>query len=187
MRLIGILFCFIATSTCAQQERAAHVFLGMPVGLNGAGGNTLSPKPGFALGLDYWFFNENRNTWSLGATYSFFTRKNEQVKETFEYLTLRAMPLVWHINKKKTWYIEAGVFGNYLFHQELQESGSVVNNTKILQRTYLGPSVGIGARLGSEGRTRILVGIRDDFGALGLGKGTPLNFNTITLFAGLEI
>lgn len=97
------------------------------------------------------------------------------------------MPFVWQLDKKKQWYFEGGIFGNYLLHQEFQVGGSVVNSTKLIGRTYLGPSCGFGVRLGDEGRSRILLGIRDEFGILGFGKGSTLKFNTITLFAGLEI
>jgi len=72
-------------------------------------------------------------------------------------------------------------------NQEFQVGGSVVNETKSIQRTYFGPSCGFGVRLGEEGKSRIIMGLRDGFGLLGVGKGIPLKFNTITLFAGLEI
>jgi len=159
----------------------------MPIGTLGEGGEGLKATPGFAIGLGYWFTNSKGNAWSLGAAFGSFKRKNETQKETFEYLTLRGMPFVWQLDKKKHWYFEAGIFGNYLLHQEFQDNGSVMNSTKLIQRTYLGPSCGFGVRLGEEGRSRILLGIRDDFGLLGFGKGSPLKFNTITLFAGLEI
>ncbi len=186
MNRLTLLFFFFTTSLVAQ-ERAAHIFLGMPIGTLGERGKELKPKPGFSIGLEYWFINSKGNAWSLGVAFSHFKRKNETEKETFEYITLRAMPLVWQLDKKKKWYFEAGVFGNYLMHQEFQVGGSVVNETKFIQRTYLGPSCGFGVRLGEEGKSRIIMGIRDDFGILGFGKGIPLKFNTITLFAGLEI
>ncbi|MFN0176446.1 MAG: hypothetical protein ACKVU0_17535 [Saprospiraceae bacterium] len=186
MNRLVLLFLFFSTGMFAQ-ERAAHIFLGMPIGMLGEGGEGLKAKPGFAIGLGYWLTNSKGNAWSLGASYGSFKRKNETQKETFEYLTLRVMPFVWQLDKKKKWYFEGGIFGNYLLHQEFQDGGAVVNSTKLIQRTYLGPSCGFGIRLGEEGRSRILLGIRDDFGILAFGKGSPLKFNTITLFAGLEI
>ncbi|MFN0033478.1 MAG: hypothetical protein ACKVUS_00340 [Saprospiraceae bacterium] len=186
MKHLTLLFCFLATGALAQ-ERAAHIFLGMPLGTLGERGAGLKPKPGFAIGLDYWFFNAKGNAWSLGASYSSFKRKNESQKETFEYLTVRAMPLVWHLDEKKQWYIEAGGFANHLLHQESQMGGSVTNNTKLFKKIYVGLSGGLGARLGEKDKTRILAGIRNDLGLLGFGKGLPLSFNIITLYAGLEI
>lgn len=184
-RLI-LLFCFVVTTAHAQ-DRALHIFLGVPMGTFGESSLKLSPRPGFAIGLDYWAENTKGHIWSLGANYNLFSRSNETQKETFEYLTVRAMPIAWNLDKHKKWYFQLGIFGNYLLHQEFQEAGSVVNNTKILQRTYLGPSAGFGVRLGEAGKSRILFGLRDDFGALGFGKGITQKFNTITLFAGLEL
>lgn len=186
MSRLVLLFCFLSSVMFAQ-ERSAHILLGMPIGTLGEGGEGLKATPGFAIGLGYWFTNSKGNAWSLGAAFASFKRKNETDKETFEYLTLRVMPFVWQLDKKKQWYFEGGIFGNYLLHQEFQVGGSVVNSTKLIQRTYLGPSCGFGVRLGEEGRSRILLGIRDEFGLLGFGKGSALKFNTITLFAGLEI
>ncbi len=186
MNRFALLFCLLATPGLAQ-ENAATILLGMPIGTFGEKSSDLKPKPGFAIGLGFWFVNEKGNAWNLGASFSSFKRKNETEKETFEYLTLRGMPLVWQLDKKKHWYFEIGIFGNYLLHQEYQVGGSVVNETKFIQRTYLGPSAGFGVHLGEKDKSRILFGLRDDFGILGFGKGSPLKFNTITLFAGLEL
>lgn len=186
MRSLILLF-FLCTTPLMAQDRAAHILLGMPIGTAGGKSADLSPKPGFAIGLDCWFSDSKGNPWSLGAMYNLFRRKNETQKETFEYFSLRAMPLVYHLDKKKQWYFEIGVFGNYLLHQEFQDGGSVMNKTKLIQRTYFGPSGGFGVRIGDEGKSRILIGLRDEFGILGLGKGAKQQFNTITLFAGLEI
>ena len=123
----------------------------------------------------------------MGATYCSFSRKHEDLKETFEYLTIRGMPVVWNLDKQKKWYFELGLFGNYLLHQESQMGGSVLDNTQSRQRTYLGPSGGLGVRLGKAGQSRVLFGLRNDLGLLGIGKGKSIRFNTITLFAGLEI
>jgi hypothetical protein len=187
MTRLTLLLCFFATGALAQ-NRSMHILLGTPMGTFGESSNkALKPKPGFAIGLDYWVENEKGHIWSLGGTYSAFRRSNEDLKETFEYLTIRAMPIAWNLDNKKRWYFQVGVFGNYLLVQNLQDGGSVVNSTKSIQRTYVGPSAGVGVRLGEAGKSRILFGLRDDFGILGFGKGTPLKFNTITLFAGLEI
>ncbi|MBC7775356.1 MAG: hypothetical protein H7246_07955, partial [Phycisphaerae bacterium] len=119
MNRFAVLFCLFATGAFAQ-ENAPHILLGMPIGTFGEKLSDLKPKPGFAIGLDWWFTNSKGNVWSLGAAFSSFKRKNETEKETFEYLTLRAMPLMWQLDKKKQWHLEIGIFGNYLLHQVYQ-------------------------------------------------------------------
>lgn len=183
----GLMLCISFAISTSAQERVSHIFLGMPVGIGGERGADLQPRPGFAIGLDYWIFNAQGNAWSLGAVYSSFNRKNKDRKETFEYLTIHGMPIVWNLDKKKQWYFEIGLFGNYLLHQEAQEGGSVMDMTKSLQRIYFGPSAGFGVRIGQAGQSRILIGLRNDYGLLGVGAGTSLKFNTLTFFAGLEI
>ncbi len=185
MNRLILIFCLFATGVSAQ-EGAFHILLGSPIGMLGEGRVGLKPKPGFAIGLDYWVVNKKGNVWSVGASWGSFRRKQDRQKETFEYLTVRGMPLVWLLDKKKAWHIELGGFANYLLHQEYQDVGAVTNDTKLIQRTYLGICGGFGVHLGEKDKNRILLGLRDDYGLLGLGKGTPLKFNTLTLFAGLE-
>jgi hypothetical protein len=187
MRLIlSLLFCLFAGKLMAQ-DRALHIVLGTSMGTLGEEGAGLQPKPGFVIGMEYWATNAKGNAWSLSATWNSFRRSNETKKETFEYLTLRALPLVWNLDKKKQWHLAVGGFANYLLVRNLRDGGSVSNDTDTTQRTYAGLSGGIGARLGEEGRSRLLIGLRDDFGLLGLGNGKALKFNTISLFAGLEL
>lgn len=183
-----VLICFLLLPlSMLAQDKAMHIFLGTPMGLMGDGGKGLKPRVGFAIGLDYWGFNKKGYPWSAGAAWNSFKRSNETQKETFEYLVLHAMPLVWQIGKKKQVYAEAGIFGNYLLHSETILNSNLTNTTKLTQRTYLGLSGGIGVRLGQDGGSHLIIGLRDDLGALGFGKGFPQKFNTITLFAGIEI
>lgn len=182
-----ILFVCLWTAPLFGQNRAFYLLLGSPIGTLGESTQQLKPKPGLLLGADYWVTNAKGNSWSMGLDYQFFSRKKGQQKETFEYLTIRAMPIIWNLGEKKAGYFALGIFGNYLLHQEFKDGGSVVNSTKLIQRTYVGPSVGVGVRLGEEGKSRILMGLRDDFGLLGFGNGSSLKFNTISLCAGINI
>lgn len=187
MRVLALVFCFTASGVFAQQK-ALHIVLGSPIGTLGRENKeNLTPRPGFCLGLEYWGQNAKGNNWSAGVIYSAFRRVSGEKKETYEYLTVYSMPLMWTMDKRGTWSVQAGLFGNYLLGQNLYDNGSIVNSTQKLQRLYLGPSAGIAARLGQEGRSRILFGVRNDFGAIGFGSGTAQRFNTISLIAGIEL
>lgn len=185
--LLILIFCFFAGMICAQ-SRAIHIVLGSAMGTLGKDNKfDLTPRPGFSLGLEYWGTNTKGNKWSAGLTYNTFQRVKEDKKERFEYLTFYSMPLMWVLDKNKQWFFQGGLFGNYLLGQSLDDKGNIINDTKKLQRLYFGPSVGIGARLGQEGKSHILLGLRNDFGAIGFGSGTAQRFNTISLFAGIEL
>ncbi|MDX1913691.1 MAG: hypothetical protein SFV22_19505 [Saprospiraceae bacterium] len=186
MKRLTLLFLLYAGILSAQ-DRALHIVLGSSLGTLGENSADLTPQPGFVIGMEYWMKNEKGNAWSVNATWNSFRRSNETKKETFEYLTLRALPLVWNLDKKAMWHIAAGGFANYLLVRNLRDGGSVSNSTGDTQRTYLGLSAGLGARLGEEGRSRLLIGLRDDFGLLGFGNGNALKFNTISLIVGLEL
>jgi hypothetical protein len=185
--LLILIFCFLAGTICAQ-NRAIHIVLGSTIGTLGSNNKlNLTPRPGFTLGLEYWGRNAKDNAWSAGLLYSAFRRVNETQKESFEYLTFYSMPLMWALDKKNQWFFQGGLFGNYLLGQSLDDNGNVINDTKKLQRLYFGPSVGIAARLGQEDRSRILLGLRNDFGAIGFGNGIAQRFNTISLIAGIDL
>jgi hypothetical protein len=187
MRNLIVLLSFIATSTCAQ-DRALHILVGSSVGLLAKENKLeLSPRPGFLLGLEYWAKNKKGNYWSAGTCYTAFRRVKDEQKETYEYLNVYGLPMMWALDKKDRWFFQAGLFSNILLSQNLDDNGNVVNNTKKLQRIYLGPSVGLGARLGQEGRSKILLGLRNDYGVIGFGNGTAQRFNIICLVAGIEI
>lgn len=187
MRYLVLVFCFMASTVCAQ-KRALHIVLGSAIGTLGKENKeNLAPRPGFSLGLEYWGQNSKGNHWSAGVLYTAFRRVSGEKKETYEYLTLYTLPLMWALDKRGKWFVQAGLFGNYLLGQSLDDNGNVINGTKTLQRLYVGPSAGIAARFGQEGSSRILLGLRNDFGAIGFGNGIAQRFNTISLIAGIEL
>lgn len=188
MKYLVFVLCLMAATSVSAQKRSLHILLGTTIGtLAKENKLDLTPRPGFLLGLEYWALNAKGNYWSAGINYNAFRRVADKQKETFEYLNMYALPLMWALDKQKKWYFQAGLFSNYLLGQNLDDNGNVINSTKKLQRFYVGPSVGIGARLGQEGSSKILLGLRNDYGAIGFGKGTAQRFNTISLVAGIEL
>lgn len=187
MKYWFFVFCLISSGLAAQ-NRALHIALGTNVGLLAKENKLdLSPRPGFLLGLEYWAKNQKGNFWSAGVCYAAFSRSREDKKETFEYLNVYSMPLMWPLGNKNQWFVQGGLFGNFLLGQSLDDNGNVTNSTKKMHRLYVGPSLGLAARLGQDGRSKILLGLRNDYGAISFGSGTAQRFNTISLMAGIEL
>ena len=181
-----VLFLLIAAGLNAQ-DRGLYIDLGTAFGIQRVGTSDLKAKPGFMLGVEYWSTGSKGNSWSASAAWNSFSQGDKHKKETYEYVTLRVLPLIWNLGKKQLWYAEFGFFGNYLLLQQFKDGGAVLKQTELSQRPYAGLSAGVGARLGQPGENRLLIGLRNDFGLLGFGSGKPLQFSTLTLFAGLDI
>lgn len=171
-----------------------------PIRTGDQAGNA-KPQTGLTFGLLYRRKNEKGDIWSAGVEYQLLknTRKvvvnnrEETETERFEMMHLRGCPLVWTLGQKKRTFIEAGVFADILLHEEAELRNNLTNNTKLLQRLSLGPSLGLGVQLGESMRKSLIIGLRDDYGAVsfgkkpGGGKAIPLKFNTISLYVGLGI
>lgn len=180
------------------QERSFDILLGLPyaVEFGGEGSTDWTPKGGLVLGVEYWAKNKQGNAWSAGIFYNAFKRKGKvaqgnqtvEQEETFEYVKLHGMPLIWKLGKKERWFAEAGGFANLLLHQETDVNGNVTNNTQFFQRIYLGLSAGTGLRLGDEGSSKVLIGLRNDLGLASFGSAAKsLKFNALCLYVGLGI
>jgi hypothetical protein len=189
-------------SSIHAQEKAFDIVAGAvyPIQTSAKSAST-KPKTGLTFGLLYRKKNEKGEQWSAGAEYQLLQSKSKvllnNVEETqtekFEMFHLRGCPVVWLLGKKKQVFVEAGVFVDYLLHEETELKRDLINNTKVLQRTSAGPSLGLGVQLGQSLRKSIIFGLRDDFGAVSFGKkpngskAKPLKFNTISLYVGLGI
>lgn len=180
------------------QERSFNILLGVPYATEFGSKSSVKWKPrfGFTLGLDYWAKNKKGEIWSAGISYQTFKRKGDVTsngqtfpqEETFEYLNLHGAPLIWQLGKKDQFFVEVGGFFNFLLHQETESMGEVTDNTPLFQKVYLGPSAGIGARLGDPGSSKLIVGLRNEFGLASFGSGpVSLKFNAFSFYVGLGI
>jgi hypothetical protein len=160
-----------------------------------------TPRVGLSLGLMYRSKNEKGELWSANLEYQLLQSKGEatvngleqKFSERLEMLYLRASPLAWLLGKKKQGFVDIGAFGTYLLHEEVENKGNLVSNTKLLHRFSLGPSICLGVQLGQSLRKSLVIGLRNDYGVVSFGKKqdnsqlNALKFNTISLFAGLGI
>ncbi|GAB4493963.1 MAG: hypothetical protein OHK0019_19050 [Saprospiraceae bacterium] len=181
------------------QERSFNILLGiLPYTTEFGSTSSVQWKPrlGFVLGLDYWAKNKKGEVWSAGISYQTFKRRGDVTsngqtfpqEETFEYLNLHGAPLIWQFGKKEQFFAEVGGFFNFLLHQEAESRGNVVDNTPLFQKIYLGPSAGIGARLGDPGGSKLIIGLRNELGLASFGSGSvSAKFNTFSLYVGLGI
>jgi hypothetical protein len=185
------------------QESATSIAVGAayPVEINNQNLAGTTYRLGLSLGLSYRKKDEKGNTWAAGATYQSL-RSSRQItlngkaateNETFEFLHLEGFPLVWYLDKKERVALDLGAFFNFLLHEETEVNDNIVNNTKQIQRSSLGPSAGLSIRLGDTLRRSFQIGLRNDLALVSLGKNPagnkakPLKFNTLTLFVGLAI
>lgn len=159
------------------------------------------PKMGLTFGVLYRKKNAKQDMWSLGLEYQLLQRtykvqvnnREETANERFELFQIGYDPIYWFLDKKKQGYVGLGIFLDYLLHQEEEINNNLINRTKLLQRTSLGPSVDLGIQLGQSMRKSLIIGLRGNLGVISFGKnpsgskGIPLKFNTISLYAGLGI
>lgn len=192
--LSGFLLCWVVSTAAVAQERSFNVQLGLPYAIElGKSASGLKPKLGFVLGVDYWAKNKKGDYWSVGLSYLLYKQKgrnaqNDEQEATFEFASVRGVPIVWVLDKKERWFAEAGGFVNYLLHQDTDVRGAVTVGTSTFRRVHVGVTAGLGLRLGDPGSKALLVGLRNDFWAAGfLGGSKTLKFNAISLFAGLGI
>lgn len=194
---------FLLFGCCLKaQEQAVDLILGGVYPMETGNRNlNATYKPGLTFGLLFRKINEKGNLWSAGAEYQRFrnsrkvlvNNREEEQTETFEILQLKGMPLTWRLGNKQQFIVEAGAFAGVLLHEEANLRDNVTNNTKLLQRLSVGPSIGIGWQLGQSLRKSLLIGIRDEYSALSFGntptgdKAKSLKFNTISLYFGLGI
>lgn len=199
--LILVLFLLTGNQVRAQ-EQVLDIVAGAiyPTRTDKFAGNA-TPKIGLTFGVLYRKKNEKGIVWSAGANYQLLQNKKKVLvnnkeaveKEKFELFNLNASPLVWLLGKKKRGFVEVGGFANYLLHEERELQGNLVNNTQKLRRLSLGPSIGVGMQLGETMRKSMIIGLRNDYGAISLGKNpsggkaTTLTFNNISLYIGLGI
>jgi hypothetical protein len=199
--VIVFITCLVGWSAWSQ-ERAIDLVAGAiyPIRTSDAL-QQATAKPGLTFGLLYRKKNEKGEIWSIGAEYKLIQLKSkvtlnnreETQTERFEIFHLRGCPLYWAVGKKKQVYIEGGACANYLLHSESELKSNLVNDTKTYQRLNFGLSAGLGWQLGESLRKSIIIGLRDDFDAIGFGKksngtkATALKFNTINLYIGLGL
>lgn len=189
------LLCLTVSTAAVAQEgsRSFNVQLGLPYAIELGSKSGLKPKLGFVLGVDYWAKNKKGDYWSVGVSYLLYKQKglnaqNDEQETTFEFVSVRGVPIVWVLDKKERWFAEAGGFVSYLLHQDTDVRGAVTVGTKTFKSVHAGLTAGLGLRLGDPGSKALLVGLRNDFWAAGfLGGSKTLKFNAISLFAGLGI
>jgi hypothetical protein len=200
--LFVVLFALLLQTAVSAQEKALDLIAGAvyPIRVSKAVPGE-EPRLGMTFGLLYRRKNVKGDIWSVGAEYQLLQLKSdgpvsagtEKQTQKFEFLHLYGYPLIWSLGAKKRVFIEAGGFFNFVLHEETEVLGNVVNNTKNLQRTSVGPSFGLSVQLGETMRKSLLVGVRNDYAAASFGKKanggtTPaLRFNNISLYIGLGI